>query len=519
MKLAFLVLAHERPGLVARLLTRLTADGDLAVLHWDAATPEDAREVLEREMPPDAFARVRFARRKRVAWGRWSVVEATFNCLDAVETSGEDIDYVVLASGADYPLRPVKQLKEYLRGSGLEHIETVPSAQPWVVRGHQEGRYRYRHWWSWRTAPRWFSQSMRLQAHLRMTRTMPDGLTPHFGSQWWALTRGTALAARDFGRKPRVARFFRTVDVPDEIFFQSYAASHTDAARIAGHGITFFKFTEQGHAVTFYNDHAALLRRQRYFLARKLSPLADDLRNTLDHHIETRADEPLEFDRVSADTADYDATAAMHREGIPNRRVIGMVEDEWWGDLEWNLIPYFIILAPPGIDVEPLREALNAQPGVMCFGELFAGNGIDYRLPGHPGYPPGELALRDRHPGNFLCDLVHHHAGRYVGFVLRTDQSEQVQELTAWDRNAKLIVCKPEAPVHDGAQVAAQWKVLRKLRDDAASAGIQSLTYRRDMTAAKLKELAEQIAEIGRGEGALERRVAVPQPVASRRRA
>jgi len=53
-------------------------------------------------------------------------------------------------------------------------------------------------------------------------RSLPEGITPYFGSQWWTLHRTGIEAVFDFvERRPDVVDLMHTVHIPDEMFFQT----------------------------------------------------------------------------------------------------------------------------------------------------------------------------------------------------------------------------------------------------------------------------------------------------------
>jgi len=448
MKLAFIILAHDDPDNLLRLIKRVVVEEDLVVIHWDKKNQLDIKACCEAAFDNRILARLRFAHRVAVSWGRWSVVEATLVALEAIESSGEAIDYVVLLSGADYPLRPVRELKAFFaQKSGCEFIECVdPDVRLWVVQGLHHDRFFYHHWFSWRDSPGLFDWSLAIQKKLRLKRKFPCGLKPQLGSQWWALTWETLKHALEMSRRKRVKRFFRTTWVPDEMFFQTIVAAFVPKDKIAPTGVTFYHFSQQGKPLVFYDDHFEFLSRQNYFFARKLSAHAHSLRDLLD----SRADQDIVPIRpVSVITKQVDAYqyfVSVQWRGIPGRRVMGRQIDPWYGDLEWNKRPYFVILSYADADLEPLRNALNTLPDVCCYGEIFHATYIDYSLPGyeHPLYPEDKPALRDMKRPNFLCDLIHVNAAQLTGFILRLPCGNEMDKMVIFDRQATPVFILPE---------------------------------------------------------------------------
>src|SRR5208282_6741930 len=92
MRLAFVVLAHQHPGIVKRLIENLTMAGHSVAIHYDKNASDTDYDIL-RQAFADCPA-VRFARRVRVGWGEWSIVQATLNCIDEIEAAGWNPDYV-----------------------------------------------------------------------------------------------------------------------------------------------------------------------------------------------------------------------------------------------------------------------------------------------------------------------------------------------------------------------------------------------------------------------------------------
>lgn len=449
MQLAFLILAHDHPYNLLRLATQLTRDGDLAVIHWDKKNKFDVQTFLRSELSDADYSNVRFSNRFDVQWGGWSMVEATLACLEQVKNSARQVDYVVLLSGADYPIRPLSHLKAFLQSKyGYEFIEYVsPEKKRWVIQGLSKERYEYRHWVSWRKHRKLFNWLWQKQRSLGLRRQMPDGLVAHFGSQWWALTWKTASEILERSNIPRIKRFFKTTWVPDEMFFQTLAAAIVPEENIGPRGLTFYHFTPQGRPVVFYNDHLEFLKQQEFFFARKISPYAEALRDALDSHMDAASGQPLPEIWLRKRAGQLEYFLNLQWRAIPNKRVIGKVDDPWYGDLEWNRLHYFIILVPDGADIEPLRSILNRHPGICCYGELFNPYRIDYALPGaeHPSYPEKNWALRDMKRPNFLCDMIHLEPQKVIGCIMRVPPHHEMVDVAIYDPRAMLVVCLPDS--------------------------------------------------------------------------
>jgi hypothetical protein len=210
--------------------------------------------------------------------------------------------------------------------------------------------------------------------------------------------------------------------------------------------VTFYHFCHQGKPLIFYNDHLTFLTQQDYFFARKLSPQATALRDQLDHFIDSSDDSARAITVTAKTLTSYQNFIAVQWRGLPNRRVIGRQLDEWYGDLEWNKLPYFVILTYPDLDIAPLTAALNQLANVNCYGELFHSGSIDYALAGkeHPLYPRDKPALRDMKRPNFLSDLMRANPTELLGFTLRLPCGHDMDKIVIFDQQSTLVFVLPE---------------------------------------------------------------------------
>lgn len=447
MKLAFIILAHQDADNVCRLASRLAREGDVVVVHWDKNNPLDIVSAVQDKLAVSIRPNVHFARRIAVQWGRWSMVEATLSCLEELEKLAEVFDYVMLLSGADYPLKPLATLKAFLaENAGQEYIECVdPARNQWVVQGLVHERYQQYHWINWRDHPKLFSNVNSLQKKLGVKRKLPDKLEARLGSQWWALTWKTLQQIIQTSRRRNIRAFFKTTWVPDELFFQTLVGALVPQERIAGRSLTFYHFSHQGRPLVFYNDHFNFLSQQNAFFARKLSPQAGALRDQLDGLIDLAASLPVPK-QLAKNLHSYELFIAVQWRGLPGRRTVGRQLDAWYGDLEWNRRTYFVIVCYQDAQLEPLRLALNSLSGIRCYGEVFHSDRIDYSIPDgeHPFYPCDRPALRDMKRPNFLCDLIQANPEHLVGFILRLPCGHEMEKMVIFDPQASLIFILPE---------------------------------------------------------------------------
>lgn len=140
MNLGFIILAHHQPDAIRRLTDILTTDGNRVVIHFDSsAASGDQRAVrLIAEEKPDQITVIS---KVHCVWGEWSLVEAVLLALREFAGMSDPPDYIHLMSGADFPLRPIAQVKEFLRlNPGVDFIESCDiSKNSWVKGGLGQG--------------------------------------------------------------------------------------------------------------------------------------------------------------------------------------------------------------------------------------------------------------------------------------------------------------------------------------------------------------------------------------------
>lgn len=281
-KVAYILLCHKDPdGVVAQAL-RLTAAGDFVAIHLDRRAPSRAYDHIRLAL--SANPSVTFARRRvKCGWGEWSLVAATLEATKAAVAAFPQATHFYMLSGDCMPIKTAEHMHGFLQQDDADYIESFDFlASDWIKTGIKEERLIYRHWFNERGNKAWFYRSLRLQEALGLARKVPADLRIQIGSQWWCLRRRTVEAVLDFcARRPDVVRFFRTVWIPDETFFQTIVRHLVPDREIRSRTLTFLLFTDYGMPVTFYEDHHDMLLSQDFLFARKISSDAKTLKDRL----------------------------------------------------------------------------------------------------------------------------------------------------------------------------------------------------------------------------------------------
>lgn len=241
MKQVFLIQAHKDPAQLNALVDQLRDDDFLIYVNLDRKCDIDPAAV-------DPGARL-VRERIDVHWGSFSQVQAVLNSLAQIVAEVPDFDKVLFLSAQDFPLLSNATLKrELARLRGHELLDTVAIGSApgqWAA----DHRYQYFH----RTGQASPVQRLacaaanRLLRALGRTRRLPDGMRPYGGSSWWALSRACVvdLLAR-LRREPGLLRFFRSVDCPDELFFQTLVMNSGFAGRVLGENFRYVQWPARG---------------------------------------------------------------------------------------------------------------------------------------------------------------------------------------------------------------------------------------------------------------------------------
>ncbi|HEY8082594.1 MAG TPA: beta-1,6-N-acetylglucosaminyltransferase [Solirubrobacterales bacterium] len=244
MRLAIVVLAHDKPDQLARLLSALCHPQVRLYLHVDRRS----------ELAPftsavaDAGVReVELLPRHPSAWGSADLVDAALEGLTQGVKDG--CDYFALISGHDFPLRPVGEIHTFFEKAGLRsYLEHFPLPTPrWRFEGRDRTDfYTYTVLGRRETCiprgedtsffngkGRILNEMLRARSALRATRRFPSYARAFGGSQWWNLSRAAADCILEFvNEHPDYRHYHKYTLAPDELFFQSillgtdFAAEH-----------------------------------------------------------------------------------------------------------------------------------------------------------------------------------------------------------------------------------------------------------------------------------------------------
>jgi hypothetical protein len=291
MKLAFIILAHDRPDQLAQLLAVLRHSDARAYLHLDRRVPlaPFARALADADVGDIALLP-----RHATPWASPQLVDAALEGLGRGVADG--CDYLLLLSGHDFPLFPVEEIVAFAEEAGSRsYVEHFPLPDPrwrlsgrdrtdfytYTVRDRRETCFPRGEDMSWLNRKgRLLNEMLRLRTLSKPPRRFPAYARAFGGSQWWNLSRTAAEHVLAFlDEHPDYRRYHEHTLAPDEIFFQSILAGtgFAERAEVVDDSLRFMRWhPDESHPrVLTVDDLSAMLDSGALF-ARKFDPAVDE---------------------------------------------------------------------------------------------------------------------------------------------------------------------------------------------------------------------------------------------------
>lgn len=434
MTLGFVMLCHTALDRAAQMARHWAVQGCPVVIHIDSrVTKADAAGLTARLAD---LGNVRFSERYPCEWGTWGIVQATQAAASLILANFPEVRHVFLASGSCLGLRPVADLRAYLdERPRTDFIESVTTADVgWTVGGLDHERFTLRFPFSWRKRRALFDRYVDFQRRVGMKRTIPAGITPHLGSQWWCLTRQTLSAILEGPDRAAHDRYFRHVWIPDESYFQTLV--RTVSTQVESRSLTLSKFDFQGRPHIFYDDHLQLLRRSDAFVARKVWPQADRLYTEFLAPVQPqdlRSDlTPGKMDRLFAKAAE------RRTKGRPGLYMQSRFPKALRGGNR-AAGPYSVLHGFSDL-FQDFDAWLGRVSEARVHGHLFAPDRVQFS--GGDRVFKGGLSdsaiLRDYEPRSFLTNLIWNTRGERQCFQFGPQDAQDITSFLASDPNAQI---------------------------------------------------------------------------------
>ncbi|MEO8599032.1 MAG: beta-1,6-N-acetylglucosaminyltransferase [bacterium] len=295
MKIAYLLLAHNNPTHLQRLISALSTRSSHFFIHVDKKSNVDPFQAIKGN-------NIHFVQeRVPVYWGDFSQVEAILILLRTALADRGRFDRLVLLSGADYPLRSASAIERFFaENPKREYMNLV--AMPSEAAGKSLSRLT-----TYKVRPGNPLISKTIQKVLMMAGLVPrtrdyktylGDLAPYAGSTWWALSREACDFILHFVTlRTQVVDFFKNTLCPDESMFQTILGNSHFKPNIA-RNLTYTDWGAGGASPAgITEEHLALFQATSSFapddtygagemlFARKFSDASADVVARLDRQI------------------------------------------------------------------------------------------------------------------------------------------------------------------------------------------------------------------------------------------
>ena len=433
------VLVHQDLSRSAQAIRHWSQAGCAVVVHVDRAVTSSAHERFLRDLSD--LPKVKFCARQRCEWGTWGLVAASQFACEMMLANFADPQHIYLASGSCLPIRPVQDLISYLEAnSATNFIEsTTVSDVPWSIGGLHKERFQLRFPFAWKSQRWLFDLSVRLQRALGLKRRLPQGITPHLGSQWWCLTRSTVSAILNDPKRPIYERYFRRVWIPDESYFQTLVRHHS--TQIESRSLTLAKFDVQGKPHVFYDDHLEILGQSGCFVARKLWAGADKLYTAFPMASDTTRDSThRSSDALNHLFAESAARGSKGRVGLyMQSRFPHQDPHAPLTAAKYTVLEGFFDLFH---DFEAWLSQTTDNKQAQIHGHLFAHEAAVFA--GQKTTIRGGLSnsatLRDNNPTAFLTNLIWNTRGQHQCFQFGPHDVQKIGKILPQDSNAQIFI-------------------------------------------------------------------------------
>ncbi|WGI22078.1 beta-1,6-N-acetylglucosaminyltransferase [Amylibacter sp. IMCC11727] len=439
MRLGFVILAHTDLHRVAELIAHLSKEDCVVGVHIDKKVSNVEFDAFKSSV--QSFDNVVLSKRTACEWGEFSLVRATLDASEKLLNTFDDISHVSLISGSCLPIRPVRQMKRFLkRNAGTDYIESVSVENNyWVKDGLNEERFTFYFPFSWRKQRRLFDALVDVQRWARIKRKIPEPLVPHIGSQWWTLTAKTLRTIINDPKRPYYDAYFSWSWIPDESYFQTLARLHSSS--IESRSLTFSKFDYLGKPFVFYDDHLKELTQSDCFWARKIWGGADKLYSSLLD--ENRANQPMSGADPKAFDEKFEAADVMRCEGGLGRFHQGRYPYDRAERTGVSVSPFTVF-----VGFKPIYRAfsdwVDAHTDGISYGSIFARTNVgDFDPETHfYGNLPAEPKVRNRNPKGYLANLLWGGQDQHQNLMYDFRDSPRIVGTLAHDEMAKVILVR-----------------------------------------------------------------------------
>ncbi len=259
MRLAYLILVHDNPEQVKRLIQKFSED---VYVHVDKKCNINEFFVNGRNI---FFIKERV----NIHWGRYSMVKATLNLIYEAYKNLKVYDYYILLSGADYLIRSEESLKMF-----LEKNKEYSFIEYESIENNMYLNRRYKKYTLFERNKFFEKAVTKVFNILAEERPVYNSLNIYKGSQWWCLNKWAVEYIINYIKNNKgIIRYFKYTDIPDEMFFQTIILTNHNL-KIINDNLSYIRMNG-AHPYLLKKTDLLTLRSSKYFFARKFDSRVD----------------------------------------------------------------------------------------------------------------------------------------------------------------------------------------------------------------------------------------------------
>jgi hypothetical protein len=297
MKHGFLLMTHFPPEQLSKQIKRMQSDDYYFFIHYDKKIQIAENDPFYLELK--AQKNVIFTKdRHLVNWGSIGGVNAIMALLNEA-MKYKDISYLHVFSGQCLPVKPAEYIQEYFKKNyGKQFIEGAV-----MPKHHHEhaltysrvDKYHLHLYFDPRSSKmkdvtlKYVNSAFRkLQRALKLVgiyRRYPSHFpTLYAGKTWWSFTYDACAYMVDYvAKNPDFYKFFKYVQLADEVFFHTIIMSSPFAANVVNDNVRYQDFTNAvGYANVLTIEHLEGVREENKLFARKFTKESAELLEWLD---------------------------------------------------------------------------------------------------------------------------------------------------------------------------------------------------------------------------------------------
>lgn len=219
MKIAYLILTHNNPLHLNRLINSLDSEGVSFYIHIDEKSKLEPNGLNKKNVHI-------LGNRTKIYWGGYSIVEASIKLL--VEAYKSKNDYYILLSGCDYPIKSNEYIKSFLNrqtDTNFINVAKMPLNAKSFSRLENyfiEGGNRIAKWNIKGLLIFGFNMIARKSGFKRQLPKEYSAFDLYAGSQWWGFTSDFVEYLLNFiTNNPTFTNYYKNTYIPDEMFFHT----------------------------------------------------------------------------------------------------------------------------------------------------------------------------------------------------------------------------------------------------------------------------------------------------------